>query len=105
VAALVGVAAWPAATRAGDEVLRCHGRAATVVGTPGPDVFSEDAEATSEADIDFDSGDVIVARGGRDSITVGSLSDIRVHGNAGDDRLKGAGGRDRAASRSPELLQ
>jgi Ca2+-binding RTX toxin-like protein len=91
-AVVVAVAASPTATRAGDEVLRCHGQVATVVGTPGPDSFAEDAEATSEADIDFDSGDVIVARGGRDSIGVYSLSDVRACGNGGRDQMDALSG-------------
>jgi Ca2+-binding RTX toxin-like protein len=96
VATLVAAVGLPPATQAGEEVPRCRGEAATVIGTPGHDVFTDGSEATSESDIELDSGDVVVARGGRDSISGQNVSGVLACGNGGRDHLTASGraGRD-----------
>jgi uncharacterized delta-60 repeat protein len=63
-------------------VLRCAGRAATIVGTAGRDRLRGTRRA-----------DVIVALGGPDRVLGRGGNDV-VCGGAGDDRLSGGGGRD-----------
>lgn len=61
---------------------RCNGEAATIVGTPGPDVL-----------VGTEGRDVIVGRGGDDTI-VGLTGDDTICGGGGQDIIKGGGGRD-----------
>lgn len=62
---------------------RCAGRAATIVGTAGPDTLKGTAGP-----------DVIAGRGGADVIT-GLGGDDLICGDAGPDRISGGAGRDR----------
>jgi Ca2+-binding RTX toxin-like protein len=67
----------PAMSGAGDIVPTCHGKPATVVGTPGDDYFSF---------ADLSDGDVVVALDGDDTVTDAS-QDVTVCGNAGEDHI------------------
>jgi Ca2+-binding RTX toxin-like protein len=66
---------------------KCHGQAATIVGTAGADTLV----GTSGAD-------VIVARGGNDVVRGGEGNDL-ICGDAGNDKLSGQGGKDRVYGR------
>ncbi len=66
---------------------KCHGKAATIVGTAGDDTLV----GTSGAD-------VIVARGGNDVVRGGEGNDL-ICGDAGNDKLNGQGGKDRVYGR------
>ncbi len=80
--------------RAGYE---CAGRAATIVGTGGPDVLT----GTPGADVIVGLGgnDTIRGRGGDDVVCAGTGADT-VNGGGGDDLLLGQGGRDRLTGRA-----
>jgi uncharacterized delta-60 repeat protein len=88
---------------------RCHGREATMVGTPGADVL----RGTRRRDVIVSLGgddrirafagrDLVCAGGGRDSVRGGGGNDLlfggpgrdRLFGQAGRDRLRGGPGRD-----------
>jgi hypothetical protein len=95
---VVGIIAHPAdAARA----VECHGRRATIVGTPGDDVL----EGTGAADVINGRGgaDTIRARGGADLICGGAGNDVinggpgkdEVWGGSGNDVVRGGGNNDR----------
>ncbi len=71
------------ATATGELAQRCAGKAATIVGTAGPDTL----QGTGRTD-------VIVGRGGNDTI-FGLGGADRICGGRGDDTLKGGNGPDR----------
>ena len=84
----------------GQEVLRCAGEPATIVGTAGRDVL----RGTAGRDVIVARGgadtiraargaDLVCAGGGRDTVTGGAGRD-RLYGGAGPDRLYGGAGRD-----------
>jgi Ca2+-binding RTX toxin-like protein len=76
-AALLG--ALPAGGAPVQPALSCHGRPATVVGTPGDDDLSSD-------DGDFGNGDVLVLRGGDDHVE-DRVPNVTVCANRGQDYL------------------
>ncbi len=82
---LVAVAASPPPAEAGTGVF-CHGREATILGTPGPDVI----EGTPERDVIVGLGgaDVIRGNGGNDVICGNNGRDT-IYGNRGADRIYG----------------
>lgn len=85
--ALAAVSVAPAhaapAGAAGDRPPRCHGRPATIVGTPGKDRI-----------VGTRGADVIVARGGADRVQ-GAGGDDLICGGRGADELRGGTGSDR----------
>lgn len=91
---------WTATTTAappppppdGNGGARCGGRAATKIGTPGPD----NVRGTAGRDVIVGRGgnDVIAALGGNDLVCAGAGRDT-VRGGSGKDRLLGQGGNDR----------
>ncbi|HET9591836.1 MAG TPA: calcium-binding protein [Solirubrobacterales bacterium] len=81
-----------AATRAQEEDLpRCHGRKATLVGTDGNDVL----QGTPERDVIWGAGgdDLIYGSLGNDLICGGPGND-QIHGGRGNDEVDGGGGSD-----------
>jgi hypothetical protein len=82
-AGLAAALITPAGSGAGDRTPTCHGKPATVVGTPGADrLYSEDG--------DFGDGDVVVLRAGRDHLA-DSARNVTVCGNGDHDVIYGAG--------------
>jgi hypothetical protein len=71
----------------------CGGRAATIVGTAGPDELT--GTAGSDVMVGRAGADDIEGRGGKDVIC-GSRGDDRLEGNRGNDRLYGGRGFDKA---------
>jgi len=74
------------------EALRCAGRLATIVGTPGRDIL----KGTGRRDVIIGLGgrDTVRAAGGGDVVCAGLGAD-RVLAGAGRDRVRGGGGGDR----------
>jgi Ca2+-binding RTX toxin-like protein len=87
VAALVFVAAAPAAEE--EEVARCHGRRAAIVGTEGDDVL----HGTPERDVIWGGGgdDTILGSLGNDLLCGGPGADL-IHGGRGNDIADGGAG-------------
>jgi Ca2+-binding RTX toxin-like protein len=87
VAALVFAAAAPAAEE--EEVSRCHGRRATIVGTEGDDVLT----GTPERDVIWGGGgdDTILGSLGNDLLCGGPGADL-IHGGRGNDVADGGAG-------------
>jgi Ca2+-binding RTX toxin-like protein len=88
-AAVVFVGAAPADE---EEVPRCHGRQAEVVGTDGPDVL----RGTPERDVIWGGpgDDELFSSLGNDLVCGGGGDDL-VHGGRGNDEVDGGGGTDR----------
>lgn len=88
-AAVVFIAAAPAEE---DDVPRCHGRQAEIVGTDGNDVL----RGTPERDVIFGGGgeDEITGSLGND-LLCGGLGDDTIHGGRGNDEVDGGAGTDR----------
>jgi Ca2+-binding RTX toxin-like protein len=72
---VLGAGALPAGGIAGTSTPTCRGRPATIVGTPGRDVYFSDS---------IDNGDVVVLRGGNDEVQEGGHN-VVVCGNRGRD--------------------
>ncbi|MGI9540265.1 MAG: calcium-binding protein [Miltoncostaeaceae bacterium] len=92
-------AAWGPAGPAG---IRCAGRPATIVGTPGRDVIV----GTRGPDVIAALGgaDVVRAHGGNDIVCLGSGAD-RAHGGSGEDMILGENGGDRiVGGRGADIL-
>jgi Ca2+-binding RTX toxin-like protein len=89
-AAVVFIAAAPAAEE--EDVPRCHGRRAEIVGTDGNDVL----RGTPERDVIFGGGgdDEILGSLGND-LLCGGLGDDLIHGGRGNDEVDGGAGTDR----------
>lgn len=92
VAALVAAGQLAVVPVHAGEVVRCHGKRATIVGTNGPDVL----EGTRRADViaGLRDGDVIIGHGSDDIICGGGGRDV-LRGNPGDDVLDGQENSDR----------
>jgi Ca2+-binding RTX toxin-like protein len=90
--ALVVLAAQALAAGGGDEVHRCHGREATIIGTAGNDVLN----GTPERDVIWGGPgeDVIYGSLGNDLICGGGGNDV-IHGGRGNDEVFGGRGADR----------
>jgi uncharacterized repeat protein (TIGR01451 family) len=104
----------------GPASVTCHGRTATIVGTPGPDLLTGTpgndvifARAGNDRIYSFGGRDVICAGGGNDLIRSGGRGDTvlagpgadRVFGGAGADELRGGRGNDRLkGGRGADLL-
>jgi hypothetical protein len=75
---------------------RCHGKPATVVGTPGDDRGSRSLLGTRGRDVIVGGrgDDAINGRGGADLVCAGK-GDDRIRGGRGNDRIYGRGGGDR----------
>lgn len=96
--AVVPAVAPPALAGPPEPAARCHGRAATLVGTPGPDVI----RGTTGKDVIVagPGADVIHGRGGDDIVCGGGGADLilagvgndQAYGQAGDDVLAGGWG-------------
>jgi Ca2+-binding RTX toxin-like protein len=86
-AAVVFIAAAPASEE--EEVARCHGRRATIVGTEGDDVL----QGTPERDVIWGGGgdDTILGSLGNDLLCGGPGADL-VHGGRGNDVADGGAG-------------
>ncbi len=80
--------------RAGYE---CAGRAATIVGTSGPDVLT--GTPGPDVIVGLGGADTIRGRGGNDIICAGGGADT-VNGGGGNDRILGQGGRDTLTGRA-----
>src|SRR5215211_4736919 len=78
VALTAAVLVYPSIGSAGDPVPTCHGKPATVVGTPGDDNFGSDSQ--------FSDGDVVVLLGGDDK-AVDYSKNVTICGNGGKDKL------------------
>ena len=72
--------------------VKCDGKVATKVGTPGNDVIRGTAKRDIIAGL---GGNDIILGGGGDDILCGGPGNDRITGNAGKDKLIGGGGRDR----------
>jgi Ca2+-binding RTX toxin-like protein len=70
---------------------RCAGRAATIVGTPGPDALT--GTPGDDVIVGLAGNDTIRGLGGNDTIC-GNSGDDLLHGGAGDDRSSGGDGND-----------
>jgi Ca2+-binding RTX toxin-like protein len=77
---------------------RCHGRLATIVGTPGDDRGPRRLRGTPRRDVIVGGAgdDAIIGRRGNDLVCAGRGAD-RIRGGHGNDRLYGRGGGDRLA--------
>ena len=73
----LALALWVPGPAAAGGVPTCHGRAATIVGTPGEDVFEQD---------EVSDGDVLVLRGDSDRVE-SEARNVTVCGGAGSDDL------------------
>ncbi|HET7053089.1 MAG TPA: calcium-binding protein [Solirubrobacterales bacterium] len=91
-AALFGVLALGAGETPEEEPPRCHGRRATIVGTPGDDVL----RGTPKRDVIWGGpgNDEITGSLGNDLICGGGGDDL-IHGGRGNDELYGGAGSDR----------
>jgi Ca2+-binding RTX toxin-like protein len=92
VAAVVVAGQFTAMPAHAGEVVRCHGKRATIVGTDGPDVL----EGTRRADViaGLRGPDRIAGHGSEDIICGGGGQDV-LRGNPGDDVLDGQENSDR----------
>ena len=92
VAAVASTALAGDVDQAGKRKVKCDGKVATKVGTPGNDVIR--GTARNDVIAGLGGNDIILGGGGNDIICGGPGND-RLTGNAGHDKLIGEGGRDR----------